>query len=337
MGRAKRTRARGRARIALAVALAAAAPAAAGSERASQGTLSLVFENDAWYGDDGDYTSGLAFVWAPNPANPPAWSARLARSVPWWRESKTLRPTYALGQSIFTPKDTSRAAPLPGDRPYAGWLYGTIALGLEAERHQDQVSLTLGVVGPASLAEQVQDFGHRVRASTAPKGWDTQLGNEPGFVLTYQRSWRPYAARTPAGIEFDLATRLGAAVGNVYTYANAGMTARLGSQLPPDYGPLRITPDLPAAGYVAPAGDAGWYVFAGADGRAVARNIFLDGNTFEDSRSVDKEPFVGDLQGGIVVTWRGARLSYTHATRTREYKTQRAHDDFGSVNLSVPF
>lgn len=26
------------------------------------------------------------------------------------------------------------------------------------------------------------------------------------------------------------------------------------------------------------------------EGRAVARNIFLDGNTFQDSRSVDKEP-----------------------------------------------
>jgi hypothetical protein len=337
MERAKRRGARGRARIALAVALAASAAPAAGDERASQGTFSLVFENDAWYGDDGDYTSGLAFVWAPNPANPPAWSTRLARGVPWWRESRTLRPTYALGQSIFTPKDTSRAQPLPGDRPYAGWLYATIALGLAAERWLDQVSLTLGVVGPASLAEQVQEFGHRVRGSDVPKGWDSQLGNEPGFVLTYQRSWRPYAARTPAGLELDLATRLGAAVGNVYTYANAGMTARLGSQLPPDYGPLRITPDLPSAGYVPPARETAWYVFAGADGRAVARNIFLDGNTFQDSPSVDKESFVGDFQGGIVVTWRGARLSYTHATRTREYKTQRSNDDFGSVTLSVPF
>jgi hypothetical protein len=26
-----------------------------------------------------------------------------------------------------------------------------------------------------------------------------------------------------------------------------------------------------------------------------ARNIFLDGNTFQDSRSVDKEPLTGDL------------------------------------------
>lgn len=32
------------------------------------------------------------------------------------------------------------------------------------------------------------------------------------------------------------------------------------------------------------------YVFAGAEGRGVASNIFLDGNTFEDSHTVDREP-----------------------------------------------
>lgn len=68
-----------------------------------------------------------------------------------------------------------------------------------------------------------------------------------------------------------------------------------------------------------------------------ARNIFLDGNTFRDSRSVDKEPLVGDLQFGIAVTWRNVRLSYTHVLRTREFKTQGEADDFGAFSLSVRF
>jgi hypothetical protein len=39
----------------------------------------------------------------------------------------------------------------------------------------------------------------------------------------------------------------------------------------------------------------GWDLFFGTQGRAVARNIFLDGNTFQNSRSVSKEPVVADL------------------------------------------
>lgn len=65
---------------------------------------------------------------------------------------------------------------------------------------------------------------------------------------------------------------------------------RLGQRLPLDYGPPRIQPSLPGSGFFVPPQDRfGWYLFAGVEGRAVARNIFLDGNTFRDSRSVDKE------------------------------------------------
>jgi hypothetical protein len=41
----------------------------------------------------------------------------------------------------------------------------------------------------------------------------------------------------------------------------------------------------------------GWDFFVGTQARAVARNIFLDGSTFQNSRSVVKEPVVADLIG----------------------------------------
>ena len=75
--------------------------------------------------------------------------------------------------------------------------------------------------------------------------------------------------------------------------------------------------------------------FASAEGRAVARNIFLDGNTFKDSRSVDKEPFVGDLQWGLVLTWRNFRVSFTDVFRTREFETQKESEHYGSICLSM--
>jgi hypothetical protein len=52
---------------------------------------------------------------------------------------------------------------------------------------------------------------------------------------------------------------------------------------------------------------------------------------------VKREPLVGDIQWGLAVTWKGARLSYTHVRRTREFETQARSDDFGAFAVSFAF
>jgi hypothetical protein len=78
-------------------------------------------------------------------------------------------------------------------------------------------------------------------------------------------------------------------------------------------------------------------VFAGLEGRAVLYNIFLDGNTFTDSHSVDKETWVGDVQAGVVVQWNRFRITYTQIFRTKEFEGQDDGDLYGSVSLSYRF
>jgi hypothetical protein len=112
---------------------------------------------------------------------------------------------------------------------------------------------------------------------------------------------------------------------------------RYGKRLPDDHGPPRIQPGWTGFGDFSPAAGFGWYLFAGIEGRAVARNIFLDGNTFRDSRSVDKKHLVGDLQFGFVLDWSDVRLGYTHVLRTREFRTQETMNGFGSLSLSVKY
>lgn len=316
-----------------------AGPAAVAAEEASKsGTLSFILENDLFYNNDRHYTNGVRLVWVPNQQSTiPQWALKWSRLVPWFPKDGEVHPGFALGQSMFTPRDITIADPSPRERPYAGWLYGTIGMGVESGRQLDQFGITLGMVGPTSLAEQSQKFVHKVIGSDQPKGWDTQLRNEPGIVLTYQRSWREFVATTLLKNEFDVAPHLGGALGNVYTYANAGITMRYGSQLPKDYGPPRIQPGLPGSSDFSPRSDFGWYLFAGVDGRLVARNVFLDGNTFRDSRSVDKFPLVGDLQFGLVLDWPTIRVSYTHVLRSREFQTQDNSDNFGAISLSVKF
>jgi hypothetical protein len=318
--------------LGLAAALAVGPAAAAGRD----GTLSLVWENDLFSQKDQHYTNGLLALWVPDDAPPPAWALRVARLLPGFPVPGEVRPGYALGHAMFTANAISLVEPPPGEPPYAGWLYGSGWLGVWNGRQADQLTLTLGVVGPAALAEQGQKFVHKITGSEDPRGWDTQLENEPTLGLTYQRSWRGEAVELQGGKRFDFTPHAGGALGNVYTYANAGFTLRYGSQLPRDDAPLRVQPGPPGAGLYAAGDDFDWYLFAGVDGRAVARNLFLDGSTFEDSRGVDKKPLVADLQIGVALTWRGARLSYAQVLRTREYDHQPDPTDFGALTLSLP-
>ena len=83
----------------------------------------------------------------------------------------------------------------------------------------------------------------------------------------------------------DVTPRAGVALGNVFTYAGAGAALRIGQQPRPRLRPA-VHPAQPArrCALVKRRDEWGWYLFAGVEGRAVARNIFLDGNTFSDSR-----------------------------------------------------
>jgi hypothetical protein len=74
----------------------------------------------------------------------------------------------------------------------------------------------------------------------------------------------------------------------------------------------------------------------GAQGRAVAHNIFLDGNTFRQSPSVRKRVFVGDLETGFSVFWSSAvRLDFAAVRRTKEFFGQQADDLIGAGALTV--
>jgi lipid A 3-O-deacylase len=82
----------------------------------------------------------------------------------------------------------------------------------------------------------------------------------------------------------------------------------------------------------------GWDFFFGTQGRAVARNIFLDGNTFQNSRSVVKEPVVADLIIGAELFSKGGfRFGFSLVARTPEFRKQMGIDNFGSLDGTYAF
>jgi len=304
-------------------------------EAARSGQLSIVLENDVFFRTDQHYTNGVALAWVPAGTSAPDWITRIAHWIPWFPEDGINRHGYMFGQNMYTPHDLTLVNPPLEDRPYAGWLYGTAGVAAEADHQFDLFAITVGVVGPASYAEQTQKFIHKLVNTDDPQGWDTQLRNELGINASYQHSWRELVAINFMGLGFDVTPHIGGALGNVYTYADAGFTIRYGKNLPRDYGPPRVQPGVLGSIFFDPTGRIAWYLFGSLEERAVARNIFLDGNTFKDSRSVKKEPFITDLQWGFVLTWHDYRLSLTDVFRTPEYEGQKSRDHFGSICLSM--
>lgn len=300
--------------------------------------IGFSLENDIFANTDRAYTNGFRFAYTTSETGTPQWLADAVHALPLFPDGAPIRSTFTFGQSIFTPKDISRNIPDPSDRPYAGWLYGSAAVLADSGDRLDRLELQVGMVGPSALGEQVQNTVHGIIGAKKARGWDYQLNDEPGVILSYERTWRGLYAAAPLGIGFDLSPYVGASVGNVLTQASVGATARLGFDLPADYGPPRIRPSVPGSDFFIPTSDFSWYVFASVEGRAVARNIFLDGNTFEDSPHVTKNPLVADLQLGVAVQWGDLRLAYTHVYRTREFEEQ--HDNiaqYGAFSVSWRF
>jgi lipid A 3-O-deacylase len=325
--------------------------ASAGRE-ISEGTLSVYFENDLFAGTDRYYTNGVKMSWSSADlakfSDTPYASPLLPvlNAIPFVNSpdyQKNL--TFSIGQNIYTPDNTEAFNPDPDDRPYAGWLYGEVGLVLKNANVRHTFALDIGVVGSYSYAQETQRIIHDLRGFDSPKGWDHQLHNELGIVGVYEIAWRWPRHEPRVGFGWDFIPHAGLAVGNVYDYVNLGGEFRLGLNLPDDFGTAGIAPgsstSTPVEGnQLAPHArtfDLGLYVFARADGRAVARNIFLDGNTFGSSPSVDRKWYVADLSVGASVNYRNTKLTYALVYRTEEFETQEEGQLFGSVTVNLAF
>ena len=100
-------------------------------------------------------------------------------------------------------------------------------------------------------------------------------------------------------VEVDALPQVLVGAGTVRDYAQAGVSFRLGQGLGSDFGVPRIQPGLSGADAYTPTLPFAWYVFAGVDGQAVARDVFLDGSTFRtNSPHVTKRVFLGEGAGG---------------------------------------
>ncbi len=330
------------------LAMLAAAPAVAAAADAGlcppqySNEFQLYVENDMWSGTDRYYTNGIKFGFGTD-------AGTLADLLNAPSESLLRRLTDGsgcvqlglfFGQNMYTPRRITVAGPQPADRPWAAWLYvGGVAQRVEEKKLQT-VELDVGVVGPAALGRQVQTQWHQLIGADEPLGWANQIPNQPGVLVAFVEK-----VKYRTGRNFEVVPHFGGSLGNVMTLARAGGIVRWGRNMT-GFGPDTIEPGgaMLQATRVR-SGEGGksgleWYVFAGADARAVAYNIFLDGPWFRTSPNVERRPLVYDWTAGASVRMSTVRLSLTRVHRSEEFTTPTrggGTQSFYSFNIGLQF
>ena len=315
-------------------------------------TLTFYLENDMVTGTDREYTNGVKLTWISkdlsdyHDVHTPAWSRHIIDALPFVNKPGTVRNvSLSIGQNMYAPEDLERTDLILDDRPYAGITYLAAGFHSKDRKRMDTFEINVGIVGPHSYAEQVQKTWHKWINATDPKGWDHQLKDEPILNLNYERKWKLLKSDLKKGFGFDLIPHLGAALGNALTGVNSGAQARFGWHLPNDYGTFLIRPGSDTN---APMNDddprfypisrrLGCHFFAGFNTSAVIRNIFLDGNTFQDSHSVNKKPFVLQGMAGVAFIVHRFKITYAYVYQTKEYDTQKEGQEYTSMTVSYSF
>jgi hypothetical protein len=247
------------------------------------------------------------------------------------------RVAINLAQQIYTPAGTTATVASPSDRPYAGVLLGNFSLMSDAADSRSVLTVSLGVVGPGSGAENLQNSFHDIIGQNHTNGWGSQIKNVPAVEVLHERTWR-LPMGTVAGLETDALPSLTIGLGDLRDYLQTGVTFRFGQGLDSDFGVPRVRPGLSGGDAFVPTRPFAWYVFAGVDGQAVGYDLLLQSSPFRGGPHVSTLWDVAEMQGGFAVMAYGMRLTFAYVAQTQEFNGQTGGlHQFGSASLSLRF
>ena len=281
----------------------------------------LTTENDGDWGTDRDYTYG-------------------SEIGVLYRYTHTSFLSFSLAQQMFTPNNFDKEDIDPTkERPYAGYMYIGASYHKINSTVLDSFSTQLGLVGPSVQMDKVQKMIHSLIGSPKPKGWDNQIKDEVIMQINYER--RYYSEITPLfGNSSSLVYYVGGDLGNASTKGVGGVYYRVGYNSEKNFAPRRIDyrgyPSLPLSNTRSTQKES-WTFGLWGEGNVVGRNIFLDGNSFEKSVSVDKEIFVAKMGFSLEYRYKKVYIYYLRTFSTKEFKTQEYIHHYGSLHISYRY
>lgn len=300
--------------------------------------VSFTMDNDSLVGNDNGYTNGIYVSWFDGPegkekAEPGLLASLMMWSLPGERSSSREFQINTIGQTMITPDDIEDDPPdlPPDDLPYAGLLFYSDTFATVNDDYADKVTVTVGIVGEYSFAEEAQEFVHDLIGSDDPCCWDTQQDDEIVFQFSRARFWRSWVS---GGGSADLLLGADASLGTLSSSVGASAMIRYGTQLRRSYATALLVSQRTSNPV---AVDEGWHIFFGARAGYLANQIFLDGNTYDDdAEELDYTEETVGVTAGFAYSWKD--LAFTFAINdlnaNEDDDGADEYSEYGTVTLA---
>lgn len=319
--------------------LLASLPLVASDENNDSWTLdrfNFYFENDAVLDTDDGYSSGEKLAWLYYIPNPD--SAIYDNLFLEFGDAEAYF-SFSVATQVFTPTEKKSEDLIPDDRPFAGWTYFEFNLHEASLKHLQTLSLRVGMVGEVSLAEKIQNGFHKLIGVNDSLGWSNQLKNELGLNLKYTQKYQ-LGIYEFLNMQSAVTPFVSAELGNIAINATVGANVRVGLNIPKDFG--LSTMDIGNDSGISIYGErknirtSPWSFSFNLTGygSAVGRDIFLDGNSFRDSHSVEKENFIYSYGAGVSIRYKKFILDYLHIYNSKRFVLEKDPNGYGSIIFS---
>jgi hypothetical protein len=302
--------------------------------------INIYSENDILSGTDQDYTNGVKLSIIYDINTPYKIICNLL-------EDENTKNEYYLSigtaQHIYTPKRENQlyTSVVENDRPYAGWSYLESSIYKTSPNSMNSLTLQIGIVGDAAKAKEIQNYIHDLIEVEKFYGWKNQLKNELGINLTYTHKKKVFF-KDINSLESFISPYYQLQAGNISIKAITGFMSRFGFNIPKDFGHSTIETNIENG--INTYGNKNYYnknigfsININGAIEVVGRDIFLDGNTFKDSHSVDKKYVVGHMSYGFGLIYKKFKLDFLERRTSKRFDNGINNHRVSSLILSWHF
>ncbi len=247
-----------------------------------------------------------------------------------WKMSQPVGKYFSLSQKIFTPREITFFEPERHDRPYAATF--TLSAGYSFYPKRDlliSTKITAGILGPAALGKQVQQWWHKSLNIFVPRGWDSQIGNSP--VINMHLGYNRHLIK---GKYISLANHLAANLGTVYNNIEAGGLVTIGKNI------NRVQPfnEWQGLAIIDNSNKLAFQLIGGLAMRRVFHNSLLQGNIIGRKNDLVRQaaPWVFRYQFGMQVQYTTIIGGLAFNGLSREIYEGKSHQ-YTSLFLGISF
>jgi lipid A 3-O-deacylase len=243
---------------------------------------------------------------------------------------------FKIGQQIYTPYQSNVPSISMQDRPFAGYLFAEAGMN---KFYQDgsvlKLSSQLGILGPGSMAEQVQTIWHQIINYVTPEGWQYQVKNTPGAQMNIFGSKNLF----PVGPDnhFDANGILNVQAGTIFNSITLGILSRASiSKLLPLYSSNMFGASI--GGNTRNVNEA--YLYFLPEVNYTFYDATIEGGLFKKNSPLvfGIIPFRYKLETGLRVRVANVIISYAIIFISREVDNRSTRaDHYGSISLSFLF